>query len=356
MSYGAPSSAAHHRYGGSLAMDPDGSISVGKLITYQLYYNMMNNSIQALSGILNSFTRAAGSAERVLSVIDLEPDISPRDGSPVDVAVASWNLALSGVVFAYQMRPSNRVLDGLSFEVPEGSVCALVGPSGGGKSTIIHMILRFYDPHEGALSLGGVDLRALHLGSVHARTGTVSQETQLFNDTLSANIAYGCPHVVSDADVEAAARAAQAWDFIASFEDGMQTKVRASSTKAPRAACSRCPATARRLPLRRSVSVGRGSRVGRGRGSQSRAACCAVRSCCCSTRRPLRSTRRRRPRSSAPSTASSGTVATPRSSSHTASPPWSTQTRSSSSKRGRASSRARMWSSLASARASTQTS
>merc|ERR1719502_1490863 len=117
-------------YGGIIAIEPAGEITVGDLIKYQLYYNMMNNSIQALSGVLNSFTRAAGAAERVLSVIDLPPDIDPRTGAPVDVAVRKWELHLSKVSLYYNMRPTNPVLQGLSFHVSEGTVCALVGTSG----------------------------------------------------------------------------------------------------------------------------------------------------------------------------------------------------------------------------------
>ena len=116
---------------------------------------MMNNSIQALSGVLNQFTRAAGAAERVLSVIGLPPDIDPKGGAPVDVAVRRWDVELRDVVFYYQMRPTSRVLAGLSFGVAEGTVCALVGPSGGGKSTVMHLLLRYYDPIEGSVSLGG---------------------------------------------------------------------------------------------------------------------------------------------------------------------------------------------------------
>uniref|UniRef100_A0A7S2JG48 ABC transporter domain-containing protein n=1 Tax=Haptolina brevifila TaxID=156173 RepID=A0A7S2JG48_9EUKA len=143
------------------------------------------------------------------------------------------------------MRPSSKVLDGLSFGVEEGSVNALVGPSGGGKSTVIHLILRFYDPLEGELTLGGVPYTALNFPSVHGLIGTVSQETQLFNDTISKNITYGCPHDVGDEEVEAAARAAQAWSFIQSFEDSLQTKVgergqRLSGGQKQRIAIARC--------------------------------------------------------------------------------------------------------------------
>lgn len=149
---------------------------------------MMNNSIQALSGVLNSFTRAAGAAERVLSVIDLKPDIDPDDGAPVDLAVQTWDLRLDGVTFYYQMRPTNPVLQGLSFAVPEGTVCALVGTSGGGKSTVIHLLLRYYDPIDGVILLGGVEFKDLNFPSVHRRIGVVSQDTQMFNCSIGENI------------------------------------------------------------------------------------------------------------------------------------------------------------------------
>ena len=166
-------------YGGSIAMEPDKHlITVGKLITYQLYWNMLNNSMQALNNVLNQFTRAAGAAERVLSLVDLEPDIDPKGGAPAEIAIRAWSIEFVDVVFRYQMRPLQTVLDGMSFRVEAGQVCALVGKSGGGKSTMVHLMLRFYDPTEGCVKLGDVDMRELNLASVHRRIGVVSQEVQ----------------------------------------------------------------------------------------------------------------------------------------------------------------------------------
>ena len=144
-------------------MSPEGAsvLTVGSLIKYQLYWNMINNAYQSLNNVLNQFTRAAGAAERVLSLLDMEPDIDPGvepasrgggrgggdggggdgggDGAApsgllVERAVRRWDLAFEGVRFAYQMRPQQQVLCGVSFTIDEGSVCALVGKSGGGKS------------------------------------------------------------------------------------------------------------------------------------------------------------------------------------------------------------------------------
>jgi len=232
-------------YGGSIAMEPAGSITVGNLITYQLYWNMLNNSLQALNNVLNQFTRAAGAAERVLSLVDLKPDIDPAAGAPADVAVRQWSIDFEGVVFRYQMRPLQTVLQGMTFHVDEGTVCALVGKSGGGKSTMIHLMLRFYDPLEGRIQLGGVDMRELQMPSVHHRIGVVSQETQLFNATIRENIAYGAPEGYTEEQLLAAARAAQALNFIDEFEDGMATRVgergqRLSGGQKQRIAIARC--------------------------------------------------------------------------------------------------------------------
>ena len=280
-------------YGGGIAIDPDGAITVGALIKYQLYWNMINNSYQArlnsehlawcrlhwgtitqaLNNMLNAFTRAAGAAERVLSLVDLEPDIGSSGGAHADGAVDTWSVGFEKVTFRYQMR-ENVVLDGMSFSVDAGSVCALVGASGGGKSTVIHLLLRFYDPRAGKITLGDVDLRELDLRSVHRHVGFVAQvnvthpaamhrltrcgrhltsdgagratqETQLFNATIDENVRYGAPPGTTDEEVAAACRAAQADGFIRGFEDGYLTRVgdrgqRLSGGQKQRLAIARC--------------------------------------------------------------------------------------------------------------------
>ncbi len=258
-------------YGGTIAMRTDGSITVshprrrvscdqrrphahpaappaqvGSLIKYQLYWNMLNNAMQSLNNVLNVFTRAAGAADRVLTLVDLKPDLDPTRGAPVDVAVARWDVGFEGVVFRYQMRPMNTVLSGMSFHVPDGSVAALVGKSGGGKSTIVHLLLRFYDPLEGRVTFGGVDYRDLCMRSVHQKVGVVSQDAQMFNATVAENIAYGLePHDFSHDDLVVAAQAAQAHKFITDFEDGFETRVgergqRLSGGQKQRIAIARC--------------------------------------------------------------------------------------------------------------------
>ena len=176
--------------------------------------------------------------------MDLEPDICSEGGADAS-AIDKWSIRFDDVSFRYQMRPQNAVINKMSFEVPSGTVAALVGTSGGGKSTMVHLMLRFYDPRAGTIRIGGVDFRELSLPSVHRLTGVVSQETQLFNDTILANIRYGTDGDVSEEAVRAAAAAAQCDGFISSFEDGYLTRVgdrgqRLSGGQKQRIAIARC--------------------------------------------------------------------------------------------------------------------
>ena len=131
---------------------------------------------------------------------------------------------MENVFFHYQMRPDQMVLRGLSLDIGAGQTCALVGRSGGGKSTIVHLLMRFYDPSEGRIMLDGHPLTALNLRWVHQNMGLVAQETQLFAKTIKENLVYGCEKYTEE-DIIEAARAANAHDFIASFPDGYETRV-----------------------------------------------------------------------------------------------------------------------------------
>jgi ABC-type bacteriocin/lantibiotic exporter with double-glycine peptidase domain len=108
-------------------------MSVGDLVTYQLFWNMMNNAYQGLQGLITSFTRSAAGAEKVFSLWDSHPDIDPSKGNDIDVSHIKGNLRMENVSFYYQMRPDNMVLEGFNLEIPAGKTLALVGRSGGGK-------------------------------------------------------------------------------------------------------------------------------------------------------------------------------------------------------------------------------
>jgi len=134
--------------------------------------------------------------------------------------VLERSLVFDGVSFAYGDEP---VLRDISFEAPRGSVTALVGASGAGKSTLVDLIPRFIEPTAGRVLIDGVDTRDISLPALRALTGIVSQDTVLFNDTVRSNIAYGAPERYTDAEVEAAARAANAHAFIQNLPDGYAT-------------------------------------------------------------------------------------------------------------------------------------
>eukprot|EP00271_Cylindrocystis_brebissonii_P005331 TRINITY_DN17326_c0_g1_i1.p1 TRINITY_DN17326_c0_g1~~TRINITY_DN17326_c0_g1_i1.p1 ORF type:complete len:952 (-),score=203.08 TRINITY_DN17326_c0_g1_i1:320-3175(-) len=207
-------------YGGVLVMD--GRLSIGKLITFQLYWNLIQSGYQSIMSVLMSLTRASGAAQRVLSLIDALPDIDPNAGTKL--ATIRGNIAIDSVDFHYQMRPDRQVLSGLDLTIKQGQVCALVGRSGGGKSTIVHLLMRFYDPIKGRILLDGCDLTSLNLKSVHRQMGLVAQDTQLFATSILDNIVYGLEDYTL-ADVEEAAKYANAHEFISQFPEKYLTRV-----------------------------------------------------------------------------------------------------------------------------------
>ena len=154
----------------------------------------MNAAYQALQGLVTSFTRSAAAAEKVFSLIDSLPDISPDDGEVIDWDV-DGKLSLEDVEFHYVMRPDAKVLRGLSLEIAPRSVCALhhVGRSGGGKSTIVSLLMRFYDCRGGSLKLDGRDVSSLNVKAYRGLFGIVAQDTPLFARSIRKNIAYGHP-------------------------------------------------------------------------------------------------------------------------------------------------------------------
>jgi len=210
-------------FGGLLVYN--GELSVGELVTFQLFWNMMNNAYENLQGLVTNFTRSAAGAEKVFSLWDSEPDINPNEGSDI-----SWNvgghLTLRGVTFYYQMRPDNIVLNNFHLDIPAGKTIALVGRSGDGKSTIINLLLRFYDPKEGTILLDGRDYSSLKVRELRRLFGVVTQETELFALTVEENIAYGLDKddYTMD-DVINAAKKAYAHEFICEMKDGYQTRI-----------------------------------------------------------------------------------------------------------------------------------
>jgi len=210
-------------FGGLLVLE--GAMTVGELVTFQLFWNMMNNAYQNLQGLITSFTRSAAGAEKVFSLYDSIPDIDPSAGSDISSDVKG-ELELKNVKFYYQMRPDNIVLQRLNLIIPSGKTIALVGPSGGGKTTIINLLLRFYDAKEGKLLIDGQEYPSIKVSQLRKLFGVVTQETELFSLTVEENIAYGLKKDEYTMDeLISAAKKAQAYDFIVQMKDGFQTRI-----------------------------------------------------------------------------------------------------------------------------------
>ena len=196
-----------------------GTMDSATLITFMIMVMRLLPPLKQLSQAPTTAQQSFASAERLFEVLDL-PTEAQLDAGRRDVTQLRESIAFEHVSFAYE---SDAVLRDVSFVARRGEVVALVGASGAGKSTLVDLIPRFYEPTSGLIRLDGVDTRELSLASLRGLTGIVSQDTVLFNDTVRNNIAYGAPDGFTDAQVEAAARAANAHDFISELPEGYGT-------------------------------------------------------------------------------------------------------------------------------------
>lgn len=195
-----------------------GRMTGGELGAFVFYAMMVGSGFATLSEVWGELQRAAGAAERLLELIHTPSLIvDPETATPA--VNRSAGMALNNVTFCYPTRPEVQALKDFSLEIIPGQSLALVGPSGAGKSTVFELLQRFYDPQAGSITLDGVDLRELELKALRSRMALVPQQPALFTADVRYNISYGRDDA-SDADIEAAARAAHAHDFIAALPEG----------------------------------------------------------------------------------------------------------------------------------------
>jgi subfamily B ATP-binding cassette protein MsbA len=196
-----------------------GPMDAASLIVFMTYVMRLLPPLKQLSQTPNSAQNALASAERLFDVLD-QPNEPQLDTGTRVAKSFDREIVFEEVSFAYEMEP---VIDRVSFTARKGSIVALVGASGAGKSTLVDLIPRFYVPTSGRITLDGVDTRDVALSSLRALTGIVSQDTVLFNDSVRNNIAYGAASKFTNTQVEAAARAANAHDFIMALPEGYET-------------------------------------------------------------------------------------------------------------------------------------
>ena len=196
-----------------------GGMDSATLITFMIMVVRLLPPLKQLSQAPTTAQQSFASAERLFEVLDL-PTESQVDRGTREVSALRESLAFDNVSFTYG---DELVLRNVSFTARRGEIIALVGASGAGKSTLVDLIPRFYEPTEGRILLDGVDTRDIKLPSLRGLTGIVSQDTVLFNDTVRNNIAYGSAHRFTDAQIKAAAAAANADAFITELPEGYGT-------------------------------------------------------------------------------------------------------------------------------------
>jgi ABC-type multidrug transport system fused ATPase/permease subunit len=209
-------------YGGNLVVT--GELSLGALVAFTTYVTQLVDPVRRLGLIIPAVAIAASSGERVFEILDAVPDVRDEPGAQ-PLPRVQGHVRFEGVAFSYGGRSQLlRVLQDIDFEARPGQVVALLGPTGSGKSTIISLIPRFYDPTAGRVTIDGQDVRHATIRSLRTQVGIVMQETILFAGTVRQNISFGRPEA-GEAEIVAAAEAAQAHAFITQMPEGYDTRV-----------------------------------------------------------------------------------------------------------------------------------
>jgi ATP-binding cassette subfamily B protein len=199
-----------------------GTLSIGEWQQFSMYLMYLFMPIMMMGMIITQFGQASASADRIFEILDAKNDIADKPNAGKLPAVTG-NVKFENVTFRY-FGGGDPVLSKVSFEAKAGESIALLGATGSGKTSIINLLPRFYDPTEGSITIDGHDLRDVTLESLRSQIGIVLQETTLFSGSIRDNIAFGKPDAKQE-EIEAAAKAAQAHDFIMSFPEGYNTHV-----------------------------------------------------------------------------------------------------------------------------------
>ncbi len=198
-----------------------GALTVGEVQAFTQYMRNFTRPISQMAGIINTFQATIAGAERVFEILD-QPEMSDETALLPDMTKGTGHIRFEHVRFGYD--PAKPVIHDLSVEALPGQMVAIVGPTGAGKTTLVNLLMRFYEIDGGAIYLDGRDIRTIKRDELRSHMGMVLQDTWLFNGTIRDNIAYGVDHA-SDEDIERAARAAHVDHFIHTLPDGYDTVI-----------------------------------------------------------------------------------------------------------------------------------
>ena len=207
-------------YGGYLVMI--GTMTIGQLVEFILYVGVFQQPISRFSELIMSYNQAMAGFERFIEVMSIDAQKDLPDAKDIDSVIG--DIAFEDVSFEYGDRQGKHVLSHISFSVKAGSKVAFVGPSGSGKSTLCNLIPRFYELHEGRITLDNRDIRELTIKSLRDQVGIVQQEVFIFAGSISQNIAYG-KFDATEEEIILAAKRAEAWDFICELPEGLDTTI-----------------------------------------------------------------------------------------------------------------------------------
>lgn len=207
-------------YGGTLILSGKGDLGAAEFIVYLATFSQVMQPIKALTDSFSGIHSGIAAGERVLELIDTKPELVNKPSAKT-LSTFESTLEFKDVTFSYGEKP---ILNHINLIIEKGQTVALVGPSGGGKSTLMDLIPRFHDPKSGTIKIDGQDYKDLAVESIRMQMGTVNQESFLFNDSIFNNIAFAKPDATEE-EVIAAAKIANAHDFILNTEEGYQTFV-----------------------------------------------------------------------------------------------------------------------------------
>ncbi len=208
--------------GGVLVLK-EGGMDTGAFVSFYVYVGMLYPVLPQLVSQAGRFTRTATSIERVTEILSIEPSVREKDDA-VPYEITHGRIEFRDVSFTYETGAAEQVLEDVSFTIEPNEHVLITGPSGGGKSTCVNLIARFYDPTEGSIHIDGVDLRDFTLASLRRQIGFVFQDCFLFNDTIMANIRYAWPEASNEAVIDASCNAG-AHEFVQKLPEGYNTLI-----------------------------------------------------------------------------------------------------------------------------------